>query len=131
MLCQDRVLKENWPFNRGDLYMIDYEYGQRPRDYTVTIAVILWPKEQSETTESYMIAPITFNMTERDPHTDVIINDTRELGKPFAAMIESAHTVKKYQLLAYAGKLSARTMNRIIPRAQKIIADFCEIPMAN
>ncbi len=131
MLCQDRVLKENWQFNRGDLYMIDYEHGQRPRECTVTIAVILWPREQSETTESYMIAPITFNMAERDPHTDVVINDTRELGKPFAAMIRPAHTVKKYQLLAYAGKLSARTMNRIIPKAQKIIADFCEIPMAN
>lgn len=131
MLCQDRVLKENWQFNRGDLYLIDYEHGQRPRECTVTIAVILWPKEQSETTEWYMIAPVTFNMTERDPDTDVVINDARELGRPFAVTLKPAHLVKKYQLLAYTGKLSARTMNRIIPRMQKKMAEFCEIPMAN
>ena len=128
MLCQDRVLKENWLFNRGELYMIDHEHGQRPRESTVTVAVILWPAEQTETTEWYMIAPITFNMNERDPDTDVIINDERELGKPFAVTLKPAHLVKRYQLLSYVGKLSNRTMNRVIPRMQKKMAEFCEIP---
>ena len=127
MLCQDSVLKENWPFKRGDLYVVDYERGQRPRECTVTIAVILWPAEQTETTEWYMVAPITFNMTERDPDTDVIINDERVLGRPFAVMLKPAHLVRKYQLLVYTGYLTAKTMNRVIPRMQKEIVKFCEI----
>ena len=45
MLCQDRILKENWPFQRGDLYLIDYERGQRPRESSIEISMVLFPKE--------------------------------------------------------------------------------------
>ena len=45
MLCQDKVLKENWTFKRGELYIVDYKRGQRPRETTIEISVVLWPEE--------------------------------------------------------------------------------------
>ena len=39
MLYQDKVLKENWTFKRGELYMIDHKRGQRPRQSTIEVSV--------------------------------------------------------------------------------------------
>ncbi len=127
MLCQDRILKENWTFRRGDLYLIDHKRGQRPRESTVEISVVLWPEEQTETTKWYMVAPLTLSITEKDPETDVIIRDKKDIGKPYAVMLVHAHMVAEYQLLSYVGKLSDRAMNRIIRQMKDVLSAYCEI----
>ena len=113
MLCQDKVLKENWTFKRGELYMIDYERGERPRKCTIEVSVVLWPEEQTETTKYYFVAPLTLDVTGKDLKTDVIVSDKRDIGKPFAVPVMKGHTVEDYQMLSYVGKLSERTTNRI------------------
>ena len=65
MLYQDNVLKNNWPFQRGELYVIDYKRGQRPRESKLEISVLLWPKKQSDTTKWFMVVPITLDITGR------------------------------------------------------------------
>ena len=127
MLCQDKILKENWPFQRGDLYLIDHERGQRPRESSIEISVLLWPKEQTETGKYFFVAPVTLDITGRDPKTDVIIRDKKDIGKPYAVRLMDSHTVKQYRLLAYVGKISERSANRIAQRAREIMAEFCEI----
>ena len=127
MLCQDRVLKENWTFKRGDLYMIDHKRGQRPRESTIEIAAVLWPEEQTETTKWYMVAPITLDLTEKDAKTDVIVRDKRDIGKPFAVTLMFAHMVAEHQLLSYVGRLNDKTMARIIRQMKSVLADYCEI----
>ena len=99
MLCQDKVLKENWDFYRGELYMIDHKRGQRPRESTIKIAVILWPEHQGETTKWFMVAPITLDVRGLDPETDVIIRDKKDIGRPYAATLIHAHMIAEYQLL--------------------------------
>ena len=127
MLYQDSVLKENWTFRRGELYMVDHKRGQRPRESTVEISVVLWPEEQTETTKWYMVVPITVDTTGRDPETDVVIRDKRDIGRPYAATLVHAHMVAEYQLLAYVGRLSDRSVSAIIKRMQSVLADYCEI----
>ena len=96
MLYQDSVLKENWTFRRGELYMVDHKRGQRPRESTVEISVVLWPEEQTETSKWYMVVPITVDTTGRDPETDVVIRDKRDIGRPYAATLVHAHMVAEY-----------------------------------
>lgn len=127
MLYQDSVLKENWTFRRGELYMVDHKRGQRPRESTVEISVVLWPEEQTETTKWYMVVPITVDTTGRDPETDVVIRDKRDIGRPYAATLVHAHMVAEYQLLAYVGRLSDRSINTIITKMKSVLADYCEI----
>ncbi len=105
MLYQDSVLKENWTFRRGELYMVDHKRGQRPRESTVEISVVLWPEEQTETTKWYMVAPLTLDVTGKDQATDVIVRDKRDIGKPFAVTLVHAHMVADYQLLSYVKQL--------------------------
>lgn len=130
MLYQDSVLKENWTFHRGELYMVDHKRGRRPRESTVEISVVLWPEEQTETTKWYMVAPITLDITGRDPETDVIIRDKRDIGKPFAVTLVHAHMVADYQLLSYVGRLYEKNVNTVICRMQKVLSDYCDIDTA-
>ena len=127
MLCQDRVLKENWTFKRGELYIVDYRRGQRPRESTIEISVVLWPAEQTETTKWYMVAPITLDLTGKDTGTDVIIKDRSDIGRPFVVTLVHAHMVADYQLIAYVGKLNDKTVERIIKQMKEVLTDFCEI----
>ena len=130
MLYQDSVLKENWTFRRGELYMVDHKRGQRPRESTVEISVVLWPEEQTETTKWYMVAPLTLDVTGKDQATDVIVRDKRDIGKPFAVTLVHAHMVADYQLLSYVGRLNDRTMTRIIKQMKDVLADYCDINTA-
>ena len=127
MLCQDKVLKENWDFNRGELYMIDHKRGQRPRESTIEIAVILCPEHQGETTKWFMVAPITLDVRGLDPETDVIIRDKKDIGRPYAAMLIHAHMVAEYQLLYYVGRLTDKSVNKIIAQMKDVLADYCEM----
>lgn len=127
MLCQDKVLKENWDFNRGELYMIDHKRGQRPRESTIEIAVILWPEHQGETTKWFMVAPITLDVRGLDPETDVIIRDKKDIGRPYAATLVHAHMVAEYQLLSYVGRLSDKSVGRIIDKMKTVLARYCGI----
>ncbi len=127
MLCQDRVLKENWTFRRGDLYIVDHKRGQRPRESTIEISVVLWPEEQTETTKWYMVAPITLDVTGKDADTDVIVRDRRDIGKPFAVTLVHAHMVADWQLLAYVGRLNDKVMAQIIMQMKTVLADYCDI----
>ena len=129
MLCQDKILKENWPFQRGDLYLIDYERGQRPRESSIEISILLFPKEQNETTKHYMVAPITLDLTGLDPKSDVVIRDKKDIGKPYAATLMRSHPVEQYRLLAYVGKISDKSADRIVRRYQEVMADFCDMPI--
>lgn len=131
MLCQDKVLKENWTFKRGELYIVDYKRGQRPRETTIEISVVLWPEEQTETTKWFMVAPITLDLTGKDVSTDVVIKDRSDIGKPFVVTLVHAHMVADYQLIAYVGRLNERTVARIIKQMKTVLADFCEISRAN
>lgn len=131
MLCQDKVLKENWTFKRGELYIVDYRRGQRPRETTVEISVVLWPKEQTEITKWFMVAPITLDLTRKDVSTDVVIKDCSDIGKPFVVTLVHAHMVADYQLVAYAGRLNEKTVTRIIKQMKTVLADFCEINRMN
>lgn len=127
MLCQDKILKENWGFRRGELYMIDHKHGQRPRECTIEISVVLWPEEQTETTKWFMVAPLTLDITGKDPDTDVTIHDRHDIGKPFAVTLVHAHMVADYQFLTNVGKRSDRTMKKVIRQMQKVLTDYCEI----
>ena len=127
MLCQDKVLKENWDYSRGELYMIDHKRGQRPRESTIEIAVILWPEHQGETTKWFMVAPITLDVRGLDPDTDVIIRDKKDIGRPYAATLIHAHMVAEYQLLSYVGRLSDKSVGRIIDKMKTVLADYCGI----
>ena len=127
MLYQDNVLKNNWPFQRGELYVIDYKRGQRPRESKLEISVLLWPKKQSDTTKWFMVVPITLDITGRDPETDLVIHDMNDIKKPYAVNLVHAHMVAEHQLLAYVGKISDKSVNRIIRRMQDLLAEFCEI----
>ena len=131
MLYQDRILKENWIFKRGELYMVDHKRGQRPRESSIEISVVLWPEEQTETTKWFMVAPITLDVTGKDAATDVVIRDKKDIGKPYAVMLVHSHMVSNYQLLSYVGRLSDRTMARIIRQMKEVISDYCEIDGGN
>ena len=130
MLYQDKVLKENWTFKRGELYMIDHKRGQRPRESTIEVSVVLWPKEQTETTKRFFVAPITLNVTGRDEEMDVIIRDKRDIGKPFAVTLMDSHVVEDSQMLSYVGKLNERTTNRIVKKMQEVLIEYCELKEA-
>ena len=127
MLCQDKILKENWTFKRGELYMIDHERGQRPRESTIEVSVVLWPEEQTETTKHFFVAPLTLDVTKIDESTDIIVRDKRDFGKPFVVPLMEGHTIKDYQMLSYVGKLSERTTNRIAKKAQEVWGELMDI----
>ena len=131
MLCQDKTLKENWTFKRGELYMIDHERGERPRESSIEVSVVLWPEEQTETTKYYFVAPLTLDVTGKDLETDVIVSDKRDIGKPFAVPVMLGHPVEDYRMLSYVGKLSERTTNRIAKKAQEVWGEFMEIKKAS
>ena len=130
MLCQDKTLKENWTFKRGELYMVDHERGERPRKSTVDVSVVLWPEEQTETTKWFYVAPITLDLTGKDEKTDLIIHDKRDIGKPFAVPLMHGHPVEAYRLLSYVGKLNEKTTNRIVKKAQAVMAEHYGLKMA-
>ena len=131
MLCQDKTLKENWTFKRGELYMIDHERGERPRESSIEISVVLWPEEQTETTKYFFVAPLTLDLTGKDLETDVIVSDKRDIGKPFAVPVMKGHLVEDYRMLSYVGKLSERTTNRIAKKAQEVWGAFMDIKKAS
>lgn len=131
MLYQDKVLKENWTFKRGELYMIDHKRGQRPRQSSIEVSVVLWPKEQTPTTKKFFVAPITLDVTGRDEDMDVIIRDKRDIGKPFAVTLMDSHVVNDSQLLSYVGKLNERTTNRIVKKMQEVLIEYCEFKEAS
>ena len=126
MLCQDKVLKENWDFNRGELYMIDHKRGQRPRESTIEIAAVLWPEHRNETTKWFMVVPITLDVRGLDPETDVIIKDRKDIGRPYAARLVQAHMVEGYQLLSYVGRLSERSTTILLYKMRKVLKKICE-----
>ena len=131
MLRQDKTLKENWTFKRGELYMIDHERGERPRESSIEISVVLWPEEQTETTKYYFVAPLTLDLTGKELETDVIVSDKRDIGKPFAVPVMKGHPVEDYRMLSYVGKLSERTTNRITKKAQEVWGEFMDIKKAS
>ena len=126
MLCQDKVLKENWDFNRGDLYMIDHKKGERPRESTIKVAVILWPEHVSETTKWFMVAPITLDTRGIDPATDVMVRNKKDIGRQYVVNLVHAQMVMERQLLSYVGRLSEQTMNKVISAMQSAPSYYCE-----
>ena len=131
MLCQDKILKENWTFKRGELYMIDHERGERPRKSTIEVSVVLWPEEQTETTKWFYVAPLTLDVTGKDEKTDIIIRDKRDIGKPFAVPLMLGHPVKAERMLSYVGKLNEKTTTRIVKKAQAVMAEHYGLKAAS
>ena len=131
MLCQDKVLKENWTFKRGELYMIDHERGQRPRESSIEVSVVLWPEEQTETSKYFFVAPLSLDVTKIDVSTYIFVRDKRDIGKPFVVPLMHGHPVEDYRMLSYVGKLSERTTNRIAKKAQEVWKEFMDIKEAS
>ena len=111
--------------------MIDHERGERPRESSIEISVVLWPEEQTETTKYFFVAPLTLDLTGKDLETDVIVSDKRDIGKPFAVPVMKGHPVEDYRMLSYVGKLSERTTNRITKKAQEVWGEFMDIKKAS
>lgn len=125
MYCQDNVLKNNWPFERGQLYVIGCE-GSTPRRSNVEISIILWPEVQKETTRKYFVVPITYDLEGLDPESDLVLRVTSATGKPFAARIDRTHVVPDYLLLSYVGRISDKTAAKILSRVRQLYKKYFE-----
>lgn len=113
MICQDKVLKKNWDFNRGELYIIDHDRGERPRESTLETSIILWPEDVKESTRWFYVVPIMMDMRGYDPETDIPIRTKGERGRPFVAIPRKGHMVEEWRLLTYAGRLTEKATKLI------------------
>ena len=123
MYCQDSVLKENWPVLCGELYVIGPE-GSTPRRAEIEISVILWPEKQIETTKRFLVVPITYDLQNRDPKTDLIFHP-RNGGRPYAFMLEKAHVVANRRLLKYTGQVSNAVTAKVAAELKRLFLECC------
>ena len=123
MYCQDSVLKENWPVLSGELYVIGPE-GSTPRRAEIEISLILWPEKQIETTKRFLVVPITYDLQNRDPKTDLIFRP-RNGGRPYAFMLDKAHVVANSRLLKYTGQVTNTVAAKVAAELRRLFLECC------
>ena len=126
MLCQDNVLKENWIVERGEMYVTGPARGLYPRRCSVEVSLVLWPDKRKENTKRYLMVPVTVDVTGKDREADMVISNSREIGRPFAVKLSEARIFSDYQLLRYVGKISEKTTDEIAAKVKKLFSQCFE-----
>ena len=128
------MLKEDWDFRRGDIYMADLGYGAIGYDGRhvqggVRPVVLLQNNVGNIFSPTLVIVPITSKIWKKpDQPTHYYIHKTQGLASDSIALGEQITTIDKRQCLRYLGRLSRWETDAIRDAAVNGIGGDIEIP---
>ena len=128
------MLKEDWDFRRGDIYMADLGYGAMGHDGShvqggIRPVVLLQNNVGNIFSPTLVIVPITSKVWKKtDQPTHYYIHKTQGLTSDSIALGEQITTIDKRQCLKYLGRLSRKETDAIKEAALFGIGGNIDIP---
>ena len=108
------MLKENWVFHRGDIYMANLNPFKGSEQGGTRPVVVLQNDMGNFFSPTIIITPLT-TQTEKKKTlpTHCNIGSAQGLSSPSIALLEQIKTIDKSRIISYLGKISNEQMQQI------------------
>ena len=108
------MLKENWVFHRGDIYMANLNPFKGSEQGGTRPVVVLQNDMGNFFSPTIIITPLTTQIEKKKTlPTHCNISSAQGLSAPSIALLEQIKTIDKSRIISYLGKISNEQMQQI------------------